>query len=450
MYSRCPETGRFIGEGGDKRVSVHADDETKVVAEFKYPFSAQEVKSGYYLAQIARILFPEHVARIRAAGTFPRAYFVVDKVTLDEEHKALLEQVEEHDTLFDELKDRHHPLLQEKTIALSEALEERERDARIKELQQKMDEQGLHADFDALNFSFREDGTIELIDLPMGYYLDEERIIRYFEEEKLRVAIADIEDAALRQKAERYFARLIGFVEEAEEQLLSWNRKADIADAIRHKDAEIGNGTEKVVYAIEGKEDQVLVQWRTPQNREAIEGSVCLFDIARLIAPDHFPQIYAVDVDEEGNASMIVENIVSDSGLRELYEIQQRSFSAIEEALFLRERLTDRRIQALIQLSQDIGIYIEEDARNFSFDAEEVVKVFDIELAYVVNEEERDGDFERELIPKFKPARLKEAIETRLTGESQARARRYFSRLETLIEQAEAHLDTQIVEVDDW
>jgi len=166
--------GEQIGKGSQKR--VYEDGvcpEDRVRAEFHTDIvdnrlTVEEIKSIYYLNKIANLLFPENWPDIYEAGMKPSKHFVAQRLEVDSMHKTMSDITVRRDENLRGINVSDRPTEEENDFYLGQDEKIKAR-PEVTKFVEKVQEAGIAIDSSGRNFSFREDGEVQYLDLDTAF-----------------------------------------------------------------------------------------------------------------------------------------------------------------------------------------------------------------------------------------------------------------------------------------
>jgi hypothetical protein len=212
-FGKFESAGRVpLGEGKEKRVFVHPNDERRVVAEGKESVekeTSRQRRGRYYLTKIVHGLLPENIPNIYQVGES-----VDGRQTADAERIA-------HSPGHEALQAALRTGEDSESAAQQAAKEVREGRS---ELDTALAELGLSfdVDTDAGNYTINESGNVNYLETFKPWqsdarYPNELEVL--FGEDELREAIEAVEDAGVKAKCSQYLDRLLVLMEEEKNEL---------------------------------------------------------------------------------------------------------------------------------------------------------------------------------------------------------------------------------------
>ncbi|HCM53353.1 MAG TPA: hypothetical protein DIS59_00175 [Candidatus Magasanikbacteria bacterium] len=211
--------GEVIGVGNDKRIYADAiTPETRVIAEFRKEQTPEEIKSVYYLGNIAHILFPQNVPKVYEAGMHPQEHTKVERKKVDVNHKNTADLMVTYEDYF--MGDGETGPSSEEDSVMDVDIEKKETDPRVKQLLTKASSVGLYFDTGGQNFSFDDLGTVQYLEVNPAFHIEKNHVRLHFNESKLRDAIQALENEKEKKKATLYFERLMSLIQVAQNNLI--------------------------------------------------------------------------------------------------------------------------------------------------------------------------------------------------------------------------------------
>lgn len=213
MIKPCQEP---IGAGSYKRVYPDAQNpEKKVIAEFRNPLTADQIKSIYYLGKISHILFPENIPDVDYAGnsTDIKSRFRSERVSLDKEHELSNNIYLKNEDFFIG-KSPDDKLNKLETSYIYNQGDNRGENPNVKDFVDKAFRSGLFIDSGGQNFSFNDNGQVKYLDLnPAWEHLKEfKKDVLHFDPALLLESINEISDTDKKTRALAYFKRLMQLI----------------------------------------------------------------------------------------------------------------------------------------------------------------------------------------------------------------------------------------------
>lgn len=209
-----PENMQPLGEGGEKKVYIHPEDEEKVVAFFRRGQASSEtpasMKGRFYLTKILHLLIPDSIPDIHFASKDGQ------DATLVSERKHLGEQYDEHNRLF--IKAMNGTIAQEEYREMysagSDHMESLDNES-MEELSTKLYRLGVTADMSATNLGKDKNNNLVYVDnsfRPWTYSKNEslygdKAIHKFYRPERI-LELADKLPERDREKALAYLKRL--------------------------------------------------------------------------------------------------------------------------------------------------------------------------------------------------------------------------------------------------
>ena len=216
--------GEQIGTGAHKDVFDAKENKNLVVAEYQNSekLTDNQIKSAYYLNKIGHIFFPKNIQDIEAAFNYPPdtkspikgqltgpSTLYINKGYRDVNHDI-------DSRLLVELTRQNLKMNQFTAIDIKEASEhfrQNKQDPKIIQFIKTAKEHGIFVDNGGQNFSRDPEGDIVYLETNPAWEIKEDGHIFYYAVPgKIRDAIINLKDPAQRERAIKYYERLIALM----------------------------------------------------------------------------------------------------------------------------------------------------------------------------------------------------------------------------------------------
>ncbi|MDO8523565.1 MAG: hypothetical protein Q7S12_04810 [bacterium] len=202
-----------IGSGNEKTVYPDPENKDRVFAKFHEYIkeTPKQIKARYYLTKIIHFLLPKNIPDMHWVGSEPNAY-QIDKVEVDERHRAIREYYEMPDS--------------SKTEAYKKAVETISLDKDIEDFQLKIDQLGIRSlDLALINYTKDKEGNVLYLDSFYAWkFKNDGSPSLFLNFKKLEEAINSLAEND-KKSAKNFLQRLRELYEEEKE--LSKNKKSD-------------------------------------------------------------------------------------------------------------------------------------------------------------------------------------------------------------------------------
>jgi|SRR3989344_7289221 len=173
--------------------------------------TSRSMKATYYLTKIAHLLFPANIPDVQFAASDPNAVGRT-RVELGEEHETLKKQLDSNHSRTDEFTDQVRKASRKLSYGKSK---------KVTKFVRTLYEAGVNPDRSAYNFGLDEEGNIIYVEpFPAFYFNSSKRRWQLaFSPEKLKAAIAKLENGDMRGSASRHLERIFRLFAEAKDDL---------------------------------------------------------------------------------------------------------------------------------------------------------------------------------------------------------------------------------------